>query len=62
MGGWNVRSLREDDQLSLLSSELKHMDISIAALSEVQRPNSDAWRVVTPTTSLVTLMVTMFKE
>ena len=37
MGAWNVRSLREDDHLSLLSSELKRLDIGIAALSEVQR-------------------------
>ena len=39
MGAWNVLSLREDDHLSLLSSELKHLDISIAALSEVWRPD-----------------------
>ena len=32
-------SLREDDYLSLLSSELKRLDIGIAALSEVQRPD-----------------------
>ena len=37
VGAWNVLSLREDDHLSLLSSELKHLDIGIAALSEVQR-------------------------
>ena len=37
---WNVLSLREDDHLSLLSSELKHLDIGIAALSEVRRPDS----------------------
>ena len=37
MGAWNVVPRREDDHLSLLSSELKHLDISIAALSEVQR-------------------------
>ena len=40
LGAWNVLSQREDDHLSLLSSELKHLDISIAALSEVQRPDS----------------------
>ena len=40
VGAWNVRSQREDDHLSLLSSELKHLDIGIAALSEVQRPDS----------------------
>ena len=39
MGAWNVLSLREDDQLSLLSSELKRLDIGIAALSEVRRPD-----------------------
>ena len=37
MAAWNVLSLRENDHLSLLSSELKLLDISIAALSEVQR-------------------------
>ena len=40
MGAWNVLSLREDDQLSLLSSELKHLNIGIAALTEVWRPDS----------------------
>ena len=40
MGAWNVLSLREDDHLSLLSSELKRLNISIAALSEVLRPDS----------------------
>ena len=39
MGDWNVLSLREDDYLSLLSSELKRLDIGIAALSEVRRPD-----------------------
>ena len=38
VGAWNVLSLREDDQLSLLSSELKRLDIGIAALSKVRRP------------------------
>ena len=37
MGAWNVLSLREDDHLSLLSSELKRLNIGIAALSEVRR-------------------------
>ena len=37
MGAWKVLSLREDDHLSLLSSELKHLDIGIAALSGVWR-------------------------
>ena len=40
MDAWNVLSLREDDHLSLLSSELKRLDIGIAALSEVRRPVS----------------------
>ena len=31
--------MREDDHLSLLSSELKRLDIGIAALSEVRRPD-----------------------
>ena len=39
MGSWNALSLREDDHLSLLSSELKRLDIGIAALSEVRRPD-----------------------
>ena len=39
MGAWNVLSRREDDHLSLLSSELKRLNIGIAALSEVQRPD-----------------------
>ena len=40
LGAWNVLSLREDDQLSLLSSELKRLNIGIAALSEVRRRDS----------------------
>ena len=39
VGAWNVLSRREDDHLSMLSSELKHLDIGIAALSEVRRPD-----------------------
>ena len=39
VGAWNVLSLRADDHLSLLSSELKRLDIGIAALSEVRRPD-----------------------
>ena len=38
-GCLNVLSRREDDHLSLLSSELKCLDNSIAALSEVRRPD-----------------------
>ena len=54
MGAWNVLSLRQDDHLSLLSSELKHLDIGIAALSEVRRPDcGEIMAVVTPTISLV---------
>ena len=34
-----VKIIREDDHLCLLSSELKHLDIGIAALSEVRRPD-----------------------
>ena len=37
MGAWNILSQRDDDHLSLLS-ELKRLDIAIAALSEVRRP------------------------
>ena len=40
VGAWNVLSLREDDHLSLLSSELKRLNIGIAALSVVRRPDS----------------------
>ena len=40
MGACNVLSLREDDHLSLLSSELKCLNIGIAALFEVQRMDS----------------------
>ena len=39
MGAWNDLSRREDDHLSLLSYELKSLNISIAALSEVPRPD-----------------------
>ena len=39
VGAWNVLSLREDDHLSLLSSELKRLDIGIATRSEVRRPD-----------------------
>ena len=39
MGVWNVLSQREYDHLSLLSSELKRLDIGIAALCEVWRPD-----------------------
>ena len=41
MGAWHVLSRREDDQMSLLSSELKCLNIGIAALSEIQRQDSD---------------------
>ena len=40
VGAWNVLSQREDDHLSLLSSLLQHLNIGIAAFSEVQRPES----------------------
>ena len=39
VSAWNVLSLREDDHLSLLLSELKPLNIGIAALSEVRRPD-----------------------
>ena len=39
MGAWNFLSLREDDHLSLLSSEHQRLNIGIAALSEVRRPD-----------------------
>ena len=40
VSAWNVPSRREDDHPSLLSSELQHLNISLAALSEAQRPDS----------------------
>jgi len=40
VGTWNFLSLREDDHLSLLSSELQCLNIGVAALSEVRRPDS----------------------
>ena len=40
MCAWNVLPTREDDHLSLLSSEIKCLNIGIAALSEVQRLDS----------------------
>ena len=39
LSAWNILSLREDDHLSLLSSELKRLDMVIAVLSEVRRPD-----------------------
>ena len=39
MRAWNVQSRREDDHLSLLSFELQRLNIGIAALSEVRRPD-----------------------
>ena len=49
VGAWNVLSLREDDHLSLLSSELQRLDIGIAALSEVRIPHSGEIMVGGPT-------------
>ena len=37
VGAWNVLSQREDDHLSLLSSELKRLDIRIPTLAVWQR-------------------------
>ena len=39
VGAWNVQTLSKDDHLSLLSSELKHLNIGIAPLSEIRRPD-----------------------
>ena len=62
-GAWNVLSRREDDHLSLLSSELKRLDIGIAALSEVLRPDCGEIMVGgSPTIGLVFLMVDMPKD
>ena len=63
MGAWNVLSLREDEHLSLLSSELKRLNIGIAALSEVRRPGGgEIIAMVTHTIGLDSLMITMPKE
>ena len=40
MGARNILTRRKDDHLSVLSSELHHLNISISALSEFQRPDS----------------------
>ena len=40
VGAWNVRSLRQDDRLPLLSRELGRLRVEVAALSEVRRPGS----------------------
>ena len=40
VGAWNVLSRSKDDHLSLLSSELKRLNIGIAALSEERTPDS----------------------
>ena len=39
MGAWNALSRREEDHPCLLSSELNHLYIGIAALSEVRGPD-----------------------
>ena len=63
MGAWNVLYVREDDHLSLLSSELKHLKVSIAALLRFRdRIMVRSWWVVTPTAGHVALMVTVLKE
>ena len=49
---WNVRSQREDDHLSLLSTELKRLERTVAR----------SWWVVIPTIVLVALMVTVPNE
>ena len=40
VGAWNIRSLRQDDRLPLLSRELGKLRVEVAALSEVRRPGS----------------------
>ena len=62
VGTWNVLSLREEDHLSLLLSELQRLNISIAALSEVRRQYSSEIMAGGYTIGLVALMVTMPKE
>ena len=69
MGAWNFLSLREDDHLSLLSSQLKRLDIGIAVISRLSvwttlrfgdRIVARPWWVVT--IGLVALMDTIPKE
>ena len=40
VGAWNVRSLRLDERLPLLSRELRQLGVEVVALSEVRRPGS----------------------
>ena len=40
VGAWNIRSLRQDDRLPLLSRELGRLRVKVAALPEVRRPGS----------------------
>ena len=40
VGTWNVRSLREDERLPLLSRELSRLGVDVASVSEVRRPGS----------------------
>lgn len=40
MGTWNIQRLLEDDQLPLLSYELRGLNVIIAGLSETRRPGS----------------------
>ena len=40
VGTWNVRSLREDERLPLLSRELGRLGVDVASVSEVRRPGS----------------------
>ena len=40
MGAWSVLSRRQDDHLFLLSSQLKCLNIGVAALSQIQRVDS----------------------
>ena len=52
VGSWNVLSLRENDHLSLLSSELKLLDIGIAACGKTRCsaklwPSLHVWRAST---------------
>ena len=71
VGAWNVLSRREDDHLSLLSSELKRLK-TLAAFENAnilqhslrfgEQIVARLWQVVTPTIGLVDLMVTMPKE
>ena len=62
LGAWDVLSLKEDDHLSLLSSELIWTLVLQHSLRFGDRIVARSWWVVAPTIGLVALLVTMPKE